>query len=133
MCGLFIEANDGLWSSSTKSVRIEGVVTSIRLESFFWMILEEISARDDLSVAQLLTKLYLEAIDADHDIGNFTSFLRVCCSRYLSLIADGHITRGASMPLADIEAAPMLNLEKIDMLKRQQALSLRRVNNGTVN
>jgi hypothetical protein len=37
------------------------------------------------------------------------------------------------MPLADIEAAPMLNLEKIDMLKRQQALSLRRVNNGTVN
>jgi hypothetical protein len=86
-----------------------------------------------LSVAQLLTKLYLEAIDADHDIGNFTSFLRVCCSRYLSLIADGHITRGASMPLADIEAAPMLNLEKADMLKRQQALSLRRVNNGTVN
>ena len=133
MCGLFIEANDSLWSSSTKSVRIEGVVTSIRLESFFWMILEEISVRDDLSVAQLLTKLYLEALDADHDIGNFTSFLRVCCSRYLSLIADGHITRGASMPLADIEAAPMLNLEKIDMHKRQQALSLRRVNNGTVN
>jgi predicted DNA-binding ribbon-helix-helix protein len=133
MCGLFIEANDSLWSSSTKSVRIEGVVTSIRLESFFWMTLEEISARDDLSVAQLLTKLYLEAIDADHDLGNFTSFLRVCCSRYLSLIADGRIIRGASMPLADIEATPMLNLEKADMLKRQQALPLRQVNNGTVN
>ena len=133
MCGLFIEAKDSLWSSSAKSVRIEGVVTSIRWKSFFWMILEVVSARDDLSVTELLTKHYLDAIDADHDIGNFTSVVRVCCSRYLSLIADGNISRGASMPLADIEDATMLNLEKADMLKRQQALSLRRVNNGTVN
>ena len=133
MCGLFIEANDSLWSSSTKSMRVDGVVTSIRLESFFWMTLEEISVRDDLSVAQMMTKLYLEAIDADHDIGNFTSFLRVCCSRYLSLVADGRITRDTSTPLADIKATPMLNIEKKDMLKRQQAITLRRTSNGTTN
>lgn len=133
MCGLFIEANDSLWSSSTKSMRIDGVVTSIRLESFFWITLEEISVRDDLSVAQLMSKLYLEAIDADHDIGNFTFFLRVCCSRYLSLVADGRIIRDTSTPLADIKATPMLTIERKDMLKRQQAITWRRTNNVTIN
>ena len=45
---------------------------------------------------QLITKLYLEAIDAAHDMGNFTSFLRVCCSRYLSMIANGDFNRYAT-------------------------------------
>ena len=88
MCQLFINADSNLWGSITKSLRIQGVVTSIRLEAFFWDILEELSFRDQMTVNQAITKLYLESLDADHDIGNFTSFLRVCCSRYLSLIAD---------------------------------------------
>ncbi len=92
MCQLFISADDSLWSSKTKSLRTQGVVTSIRLEVFFWGILEELSFRDQMTVNQLITKLYLESLDADHDIGNFTSFLRVCCSRYLSLISDGDLS-----------------------------------------
>jgi predicted DNA-binding ribbon-helix-helix protein len=93
MCQLFINADSTLWTSRTKSLRIQGVVTSIRLEVFFWDILEELSFRDQMTVNQAITKLYLESLDADHDIGNFTSFLRVCCSRYLSLIADGDLLR----------------------------------------
>ncbi|WP_261868718.1 ribbon-helix-helix domain-containing protein [Psychrobacter sp. JCM 18901] len=76
MCQLFISADDSLWSSKTKSLRIQGVVTSIRLEVFFWDILEELSFRDQMTVNQLITKLYLESLDADHDIGNFTSFFK---------------------------------------------------------
>ncbi|GAA0410611.1 ribbon-helix-helix domain-containing protein [Cocleimonas flava] len=93
MCQLFINADSNLWASHTKSLRIDGVVSSIRLENFFWQILEEISFRDDMTCNQLITKLYLESLDAEHDMGNFTSFLRVCCSRYLSMIADGDIPR----------------------------------------
>ncbi len=113
MCQLFISADDSLWSSKTKSLRIQGVVTSIRLEVFFWDILEELSFRDQMTVNQLITKLYLESLDADHDIGNFTSFLRVCCSRYLSLIADGDLSRETRLPLEKVDARNIIQRENI--------------------
>ncbi|WP_353745974.1 ribbon-helix-helix domain-containing protein, partial [Shigella sp. FJ200710] len=101
MCQLFINADSRLWTCRTKSLRIDGVVTSIRLEEFFWDILEEVAFRDQMTVNQMITKLYLESLDADHDIGNFTSFLRVCCSRYLSLVADGDLAREDNQALND--------------------------------
>lgn len=113
MCQLFISADDSLWSSKTKSLRIQGVVTSIRLEVFFWGILEELSFRDQMTVNQLITKLYLESLDADHDIGNFTSFLRVCCSRYLSLIADGDLSRETKLPLEKVDAKNIIERETL--------------------
>jgi predicted DNA-binding ribbon-helix-helix protein len=111
MCQLFIEADQHLWKSRTKSLRIDGVVTSIRLENFFWDTLEEIAFRDEMTVNQLITRLYFESMDADHDLGNFTSFLRVCCSRYLSLAADGSLTRGEITPIAELNARELLNQE----------------------
>lgn len=113
MCQLFIGADDSLWSSKTKSLRIQGVVTSIRLEVFFWDVLEELSFRDQMTVNQLITKLYLESLDADHDIGNFTSFLRVCCSRYLSLIADGDLSRETRLPLEKVDAKNIIQREAL--------------------
>lgn len=118
MCQLFISADDSLWSSKTKSLRIQGVVTSIRLEVFFWDILAELSFRDQMTVNQLITKLYLESLDADHDIGNFTSFLRVCCSRYLSLIADGDLSRETKLPLEKVNAKHII--ERETLRKRQR-------------
>lgn len=111
MCQLFINADSQLWSCKTKSLRIDGVVTSIRLEVFFWQVLEEVAFRDQMNVNQMITKLYLESLDADHDIGNFTSFLRVCCSRYLSLIADGKLVRGDTAPLGNMDAKSLLEDE----------------------
>ena len=103
MCGLFTSADSRLWQPSTRSMRIDGFIASIRLEKFFWDTLEEIGKRDKLTLSQLIRKLYLESIDAEHDLGNFTSFLRVCCARYLSLIADGQLSRNDDTPLQDIE------------------------------
>jgi len=111
MCQLFISADSQLWTCKTKSLRIDGVVTSIRLEHFFWSVLEEIAYRDHITVNQMITKLYLESLDADHDIGNFTSFLRVCCSRYLSLIADGQLMREDVVPLGNLDADALLKNE----------------------
>jgi predicted DNA-binding ribbon-helix-helix protein len=64
-------------------VRIHGVVTSLRLESMFWDVLERIAERDGVSVPQLISKLYDEIIEHRGDIPNFASFLRVCCLRFL--------------------------------------------------
>ena len=73
MCQLFIDADTALWASQTRSFRMDGMVTSVRLEDMFWRTLETIGARDDLTVPQLLHRLYNESLDAGHDIGNFTS------------------------------------------------------------
>tara|TARA_R110000751_G_scaffold8822_2_gene33952 strand:+ start:30164 stop:30514 length:351 start_codon:yes stop_codon:yes gene_type:complete len=112
MCKLFIDADPALWVSATKSLRIEGMVTSVRLENFFWSILEEIATRDCMNVVQLITKLHCESVDAGHDLGNFTSFLRVCCGRYLGLQLSGDLTSDKRVPIAQIDADPVLELER---------------------
>ncbi|MBR9790985.1 MAG: ribbon-helix-helix domain-containing protein [Gammaproteobacteria bacterium] len=122
MCGLFINADPSLWTSTTRSLRIDGVVTSIRMETFFWNVLQEIASRDELSVSQLISKLYLESLDADHDVGNFTSFLRVCCGRYLSMISDGYLKRDALEPLSDIDSDRVIKQEADSMAIRLKQL-----------
>lgn len=111
MCELFIKADASQWQSRTHSLRIDGVVTSIRIENHFWDTLTEIGGRDGMSVAQLITRLWHEAMDADHDLGNFTSFLRVCCARYHALIASGDIAADLSVPIADHASREILARE----------------------
>ncbi|SMP82498.1 Predicted DNA-binding protein, contains Ribbon-helix-helix (RHH) domain [Desulfonatronum zhilinae] len=118
MCQLFINANSDLWKSQTKSLRIDGVSTSIRIENFFWSTLEEIATRDRMTVNQLITRLYFESIDADHDLGNFTSFLRVCCARYLALMAAGELSPALSEELSSVASAEILERESARWIER---------------
>ena len=112
MCQLFTNSDPDVWKSKSRSIRVDGVVTSVRLETFFWETLEEIGFRDNMSVGQLITKLYREAREAEHDLNNFTSYLRVCCGRYLSLTADQDILRGAETPIAELPAFEIMSAEK---------------------
>ena len=112
MCKLFIGADADLWTSSTRSLRIGGMVTSVRLEAFFWSVLEEIARRDDMTVIQLIVKLYNESVEAGHDIGNFTSFLRVCCGRYLSLQLAGEVPNDLTRPISGLDAERILEAER---------------------
>lgn len=107
MCRLFIGADPELWKSQTRSIRMDGMVTSVRLEKMFWMILEEIASNDDMNVPQLLHQLFNESIDEGHDLGNFTSFLRVCCLRYSDLQLQG------LLPTQQTEGFDMLPAEDI--------------------
>ena len=132
MCQLFINADNQLWAYRTKSLRIDGVVTSIRLETFFWDILEELSFRDQMTVNQMITKLYHESLDSDHDISNFTSFLRVCASRYLSLIADGDLTRESDTSLSDVNTQDILGQESIRRRERKVRFN-HAINNHSIN
>ncbi|MGG9999902.1 ribbon-helix-helix domain-containing protein [Pseudovibrio ascidiaceicola] len=122
MCELFIKADTDLWESTTRSLRIDRMVTSVRLETYFWTILEEIAERDDMSVGQLLTRLHNESIEAGHDLGNFTSFLRVCCLRYLSLQVTEDIPKDKSVPISTLNAPQLLKNERAYRAKSQQAV-----------
>lgn len=112
MCKLFIEADPGLWESTTRSLRIDRMVTSVRLEAFFWSILEEIAERDGMNLVQLITRLHHESIEAGHDLGNFASFLRVCCGRYLALQLSGDIPADVSTPISTLDSARILDKER---------------------
>lgn len=100
MCEIFVKADPHLYAGRARSIRLHGAVTSIRLENLFWSVLEEIAARDAMTTSQLITKLYDELVEYRGAIDNFTSFLRVCCLRYLSLMAEGTIPSDNRLPLA---------------------------------
>ena len=112
MCKLFIEGDPTLWESSTRSLRINDMVTSIRLENYFWCVLTEVARRDEMNVPQMVSRLYAEALDAGHDIHNFTSFLRVCAMRYLRLQLAGEIPRRSDIPIRSLDVNSILDRER---------------------
>ena len=49
MCQIFVRANAQSYEATTRSIRLHGVVTSVRLENLFWDRLEEIAQRDAIA------------------------------------------------------------------------------------
>ena len=92
MCEIYVKADPILYEARSRSVRIHGVVTSLRLESLFWEVLGQIAARDGMTTNQLIAKLYDELMEHRGEVPNLASFLRVSCMRFLSLQADGALT-----------------------------------------
>lgn len=109
MCQIFVRANPQSYEATTRSIRLHGVVTSVRLENLFWDTLEEIGARDHMSVPQLLSKLYDELLEHRGDIPNFTSFLRVCGLRYMTLQVEKRIPNDMSVPIGSLNAHAVLH------------------------
>jgi len=85
MCDIYVKADPILYESRSRSLRIHGLVTKIRLENLFWDTLAELSGGEGMTTNQLITKLYDEIIAYRGEIDNFSSFLRVTCLRFLSL------------------------------------------------
>jgi len=109
MCEVFISANPESYESRTRSVRLHGVVTSIRLENLHWDVLEEIGLRDGMSVTQLIERLYDELVAARGEVGNFASFLRVCALRYMALQAHQRIPMDVAVPIRSLDAGRVLD------------------------
>jgi len=108
MCEVFISANPESYESRTRSVRLHGVVTSIRLENLHWEVLEEIGQRDGMTVTQLLERLYDELVRARGEVGNFASFLRVSALRYMALQAHQRIPVDKTVPIRSLDARKVL-------------------------
>jgi predicted DNA-binding ribbon-helix-helix protein len=93
-------------------VRLHGFSTSVRLENIYWRLLEEIAARDGLSVAEILARLYEELLETHGAVENFASFLRVCCARYLMLQLVGEIPGDLNRPISSLDAKSILARER---------------------
>ena len=70
------------YESQTRSLRIGGHCTSIRLEMSFWDTLEEIAAKENMSLGKFLTTLHNEVLDHHGEVKNFASLLRCSCLIY---------------------------------------------------
>jgi predicted DNA-binding ribbon-helix-helix protein len=84
MCHIFAGQDPGNYAHETRSVRLMGHVTSVRLETKFWTVVEEIAESQGMPLPQFLTRLYEEALETHGKVSNFASLLRCCCLNYLS-------------------------------------------------
>ncbi|KZN28877.1 hypothetical protein N480_08920 [Pseudoalteromonas luteoviolacea S2607] len=83
MCELYASQSPLLYRVSKKSIRIQGVVTSLALENQIWQVLEEIANQESLTVPQFIATLYQESIERHGKVENLASLLRVSCLTYL--------------------------------------------------
>lgn len=83
MCELFTSQPTNSYTVTKRSIRIQGVVTSLALENQIWLVIEQIACSEQLSIAEFISILYQEIIDRQGEINNLASMLRVTCLTYL--------------------------------------------------
>jgi predicted DNA-binding ribbon-helix-helix protein len=83
MCEYFVKVDPKQYEQKSKSVRINGALTSIRLENMAWDILAEMAEAENCSTNALLSKFHEEILERWGKVPNFASFLRITCMRYL--------------------------------------------------
>ncbi len=88
MCRMFAHQPQSNYGSQTRSIRIHGHSTSIRLENTFWSTLEDIAAREGTSVGQFVNTLHDEVLDRHGAVRNLASLLRCSCLLYAAQTAD---------------------------------------------
>jgi len=82
MCKLLATQDPQRFRQTSRSLRISGQSTSIRLEAAFWEVLEAIAANEGISVSRLVAIIHEEALDSHGDVSNFASLLRTVCLIY---------------------------------------------------
>lgn len=101
MCRIYASTDPKEYAPVTRSVRLHGVVTSIRLEARFWAILDEMAEGEGTTTPKFLAKLHDEVIELHGEIANFASLLRVVCAVHLERRgrpAGRREPRGATLP-----------------------------------
>ncbi len=83
MCRIFAGQDPDRFEPVTRSIRLSGYATSVRLETAFWEILDEIAANQGLSTPQFVSKLHDEVMELRGGVSNFTSMLRTTCLLHL--------------------------------------------------
>ena len=62
MCHLFAGQSPDSYAFETRSIRLNGQSTSIRLERVFWDILEDIAAAERMTVPRFISTLHQEIL-----------------------------------------------------------------------
>ena len=84
MCHILSSQHGDSFAYQTRSVRLGGHATSIKLEGAFWDILEEIAVVMKMPLGRFLTEVHDEVILLSGNVNNFTSLLRCACLTYVS-------------------------------------------------
>ena len=92
MCHIFASQPPESYAFETRSIRLNGQSTSLRLEKIFWTILEQIAAGEGMSVPRFISTLHSEVLQVWGEVANFTSHLRCIC---LVALEDGRARRAA--------------------------------------
>jgi len=93
MCQLFARQDPSNYEFETRSLRIGGHSTSVRLETLFWTILEEMAASEGMSLGKFITKLSDEVLELYGNAHNFASLLRCSCLIYLRTMPQAVVER----------------------------------------
>lgn len=83
MCQIFAGQDPAIYAYVTRSVRLNGYATSVRLEARFWELLDIISEEQGMTTPRFLSKIYDEALELHGQVSNFASLLRCACTLYL--------------------------------------------------
>lgn len=84
MCQMFAGQDPATYEYETRSLRLNGQSTSIRLERAFWNVLTDIAEAEELSTPQFLSRLHSEVLELHGEARNFTSLLRCACLVHLN-------------------------------------------------
>ncbi|EGR0025827.1 ribbon-helix-helix domain-containing protein [Vibrio alginolyticus] len=82
MCEIFTKQPQDNYQFITRSIRIDGHATSVKLEASFWTILEEIASAQNMTVPKFISTVYQEALEYNGEVNNFASLLRCACLTY---------------------------------------------------
>ena len=83
MCEYFVKADPIQYEQRTRTIRIHGVLTSIRLENMVWDILAEMAEAEHCTTNHLIVQFHDEILAHRGEVPNFASFLRVTGMRFL--------------------------------------------------
>jgi predicted DNA-binding ribbon-helix-helix protein len=83
MCEYFVKADPIQYEQRTRTVRIHGVLTSIRLENMVWDVLAEMAEAEGCTTNHLIVQFHDEILAHRGEVPNFASFLRVTGMRFL--------------------------------------------------
>lgn len=79
MCQIFAGQDPTRYELETRSMRLNGQSTSIRLEKAFWTILDEMAQGEGLSTPVFVSQLHGEVLQLRGEPRNFTALLRCTC------------------------------------------------------
>lgn len=96
MCRIYAGTAPAEYEPVTRSLRVHGAVTSIRLEARFWAILDKLAESEGLITPRFVAKLHDEVLELHGDARNFTSLLRVVCAVYLGRAGRGEAPSSAA-------------------------------------
>ncbi|MBC7731186.1 MAG: ribbon-helix-helix domain-containing protein [Bacteriovorax sp.] len=97
MCEFFVKADPIKYEQRSRSVRIHGVLTSLRLENMVWDILAEMAEQEGCTTNALISLFHDEILAHRGEVPNFASFLRVTCMRHLRRAAG--VAGGVATPV----------------------------------